>query len=1189
MTQSNVERAVVNAQDVVRGLVIFRASRMDALLDPLVQMLEATRPDDVLESQTIIAAHPGIKQWLSGALARRYGSGGVVANLDVLLPSAWIDRQAQAQLGRRAVSLPNYGQARLRWTIHAILADEPSRHGIDTIRLGAFLCGDASVLGRRRFQLADRLARIYSQYLVYRPDWLVAWERSRYATTRQGADSIEPDLLAPLWRELKRRLGPHRGEIVESLIATLGKDALFAETSAVHVFGVSHLAPSELAVLRAAAHTRIVALYLPDPCREFWGGISADRATLQAERAAEEQRIAQAGSEDFWVERNHPLLARWGRLGQHFVLALADLGADEDIRHWKDELSRPPTSRLDRVQQSIRSADGGRIAVDLRDETTQRSEREDGSLRIHSCHTRLRELEVLRDNLLDAIDAAARRGETLRPADIVVMAPDIHAYVPLIPAVFGVAGSAKEPLPYHLADVAVSNGHGLLSTFQRLLDIPASRVTAPEIADLLAVPQIARRLDIEGDGVENLVDWLRQSRVAWALDGAHRQRFDVPAIEEYTFGWAMDRMLCGYLMGDASAGQGQEIVRLADGCELSPLHGIEGPAAEYLGSLDHLLREIQAFGALARAPRKASEWSGAIERFYTSLFRIDASDRAEREAHAAILRFIREIASEPLAAGLDPELHFSVVRDLLVERLSAVPERQRFLMGGVTFCGMVPRRAIPFGMIAVLGLNDGEFPRAEADAGLDLMARHHRFGDRDVRTDDRYLFLETIMAARERLHLSYIGQSVRDGKPRNPAIPLAELLDALGSLPSGPSDDVPWLVRHPLQPFDVRYFDAGKTRDLRLFSFNEGHARMQAGLGGDRLTAFYDRADALPLEVDRSVALPELREYFKNPSRQILRGRMKVRLDALADDRLREDEPLDAKLELIDRVTQRLFFDDALLLSGELAQPPAWLRFSGLLPPGRPGEIAWDDEREKVAKLLGALREIPGMPHDIPPLRDEAIDLRIGDWRVTGAVAHVLTAADREGREIRRIVFAPNFKGDALKPEAELTFKDRVPAFIDWALLRLRCAGEVPMSGVRLAILTGGKNPWQRAINEWDEKFVRQPEIERASLSHELQLRVLRLLEIWREAQGRPAVYFPRTSWKAQVRGDEADASEAAGDAWFGDNGSKGERDYEPGYNALLAGEWTFDAGAAETIELVGFARELRGLIGFDLGEEGAS
>ena len=664
-------------------------------------------------------------------------------------------------------------------------------------------------------------------------------------------------------------------------------------------------------------------------------------------------------------------------------------------------------------------------------------------------------------------------------------------------------------------------------------------------------------------------------------------------------------MLAGYLMADAGVTDRQENIALADGCELAPLSGIEEPAAAHLGALDHLLREIEAFCTLARKPRRASEWSDEIERLYSALFRIDTSDRETREAHGAVLRFIREIAGEPAEAGVDPQ-HCGdepqctgKAASGAIWRLSAVPERQRFLMGGVTFCGMVPRRAIPFRMIAVLGLDDGKFPRPDSDAGLDLMTRHRRLGDRDVRSDDRYLFLETVMAARERLHLSFIGEGVRDGKPRNPAIPLAELLDALGSAaPEGDALDarpglkgLPWLIRHPLQPFDARYFDESENRDRRLFSYNETYARMRAGTDEAKLAAFYDGAGALLADVDRSVTLAGLREYFRDPSRQVLRDRMKVRLDALDDDRLREDEPLAAKLEAIDRVTQRLFFDEALRSpSWPPALAPAWLRLGGLLPPGRSGEIAWEDECDKVALLLGALREIPGMPPDaLPALREEAIDLRIGDWRVAGTVARVLATIGQGGRETRHILMAPNLKSGALKPESELTFKDRVPAFLDWALLRLQCANDAHPPAVRIVLLTAARKPWQDAINAWDEHFLAQPDEKRGKLCDSLQARVLRLLEIWRIAQSRPPVYFPKTSWEVEAVADPAASSAEAVSAWFGDNRFKGERDYEPGYNALLAGEWTFAADARETGDLMRFARDLGALISLDQAEERVS
>ncbi len=754
MAGSNGRLRTVDAATQAHGLVIYRASRLEALLPPLRQLLAATPPRHVLTPHTLIAAHPGMRQWLGGALAREYGPGGIAANLDILLPSAWIDRLAQQELGQRAVALPGYRRQHLRWTVHAALGAEVP--DVADARIAAYLhaqADDGADAARRRFQLADRLARVYSQYLVYRPDWLRAWEQGRFhVATRGGTDAVavatEAQLLGPLWRYVHARLGPHRGDIVADLLARLERDAPSADVAeTLHVFGVSHLAPSELAVLRAFARHRLVAMYVPDPCREYWGGLARELPDLRALRHAEEARIDVAAGSDYWTPQTHPLLASWGRLGQHFMLALAADEGDvlEDVRHWQDAQSSPARNRLERLQQGIRQLQPQTRTVDLADAALVASERADASLRVHNCHTRLRELEVLRDQLLDALATPGPDGAALKPSDIVVMAPDIQAYVPLIPSVFGAPGDARERLPYHLADVAVARSHGLFTAFRRWLDLPGTRLTAPEVVDLLAIPEVARRLDLDAEGLDELIQWLRQSRVAWALDGAYRGRFGVPPIAAHTFGWAMERMLGGYLMADAEDADRQASVTLPDGSELVPLTAIHGPAASNLGALDQLLGEVQALCDLAGKRLPASAWAPLLERRFEAFFRIDPADRAARDAQTLLLRFIRSLAGEPAAAGEDPLLHFAVVRDLLVERLAAVPERQHFLLGGVTFCGMVPKRAIPFQVVAVLGLNDGEFPRAESNGGLDLMTRCRRLGDRDVRSDDRYLFLETLI------------------------------------------------------------------------------------------------------------------------------------------------------------------------------------------------------------------------------------------------------------------------------------------------------------------------------------------------------------------------------------------------------------------------------------------------------------
>lgn len=1143
----------------LRGLLVYRASRVEALLDPLLALLRAAPPAHALAPHELIAAHPGMQKWLGRELAIRQGPRGIAANLRIELPSQWLDRIAREVLGEEAVALRPYRRELLRWRIHERL------DALGDAELSAYLGGDAATRDRRRFQLADRLARLYTQYLVYRPDWLKDWAEGRPGRVAGG-------FLAPLWRALRADIGvPHRGERVAQLIAALARHDLEA-TQPLHVFGVAHLAPAELAVLKTVATRRMVALYVPDPCRVYWGGLRGERALL---REQVERDPAGEATESLFLEQGHPLLAAWGRMGQHFVLALDDVGAEVDTRHFEDELEREPASRLEGVQESIRQFRPELIGEYVR------PPRADATLRVHACHTRLRELEVLRDALLDARSVRP----DLKPSDIVVMMPDIHAYLPLLPAVFGEAGRHEGPLPYHCADVAVARAHPLFEAFRRLLDLPQSRLTAPELADLLATAPIAARLGLRGGDVDVLVRWLESSRAAWGLDGDFRARFGVPPIAEHTHAWAMDRMLAGYVFG--TGGGELSAVALPDGGAVVPVGGVHGPQAALLGALDRLLLELREICADGARRLRAKDWAARLEQRIDALFLVEPGDHDGREALGTLLQFVRGIADEPGEGGLDPELDFSVVREILRSRLDGVPERQRFLLGGVTFCGMVPQRAIPFEVVAVLGLNDGEFPRAAADGGLDPMSRHPRLGDRDVRSDDRYLFLETVMSARWRLHLSYIGEGVRDGKPRNPAPPLAELMAALdagvGAEREAPGDEGdearrerlrPWWVRHPLQPFDARYFDGA---DPALYSFSAAFAGMRAGRAPAATPAFVGTAaDAAPEPGSEPIAVSDVLAYYADPARQLLEGALALRLDALAEDRLRESEPLEPKVEALDRIGARLFVELATRGEREAPEvPPDWVRLSGMLPPGRPGAQAWEGERGKVNALFEAVAAPDHPAHGLfaaplPEGRSQAIERSIA-----GHVLHGELRGIHDSDLARWVIeVRPG------RTEAGLGFRERITLFLRWALLRL---GTPASRAVRAALVAkahegrGAADAWTRCIGAWDAAFVAADAITQAAWSADLERRVGGLLDFFRASQRHPRWYFPKTSWAAL--GDDPGVATRE---WSGGEYALGERDYAPGYASLLAGERDF-ADGADRDELVRNAAHLRALIELDV------
>lgn len=1095
-------------QRASEGITVFRASRLEALLVPLDHLLVLQPPEGLLAPQTVVAAHPGMRQWLAGALAARRGAGGIVANLDILLPSGFLDRLAGQVLGQGATSPAAWRREHLRWRLFALLERS------DDATLRAALEGDET--GRRRFQLADRLARIYSQYMAYRPDWLHDWARGRPGFDQAGFHPA-------LWRALRQAVGlPHRGERLAGLEQALtGGQPDIGAREPLHVFGLSHLAPAELRVLHALAAHRPVVFYVPDPCREFWGGLKTERARLRELADDPHSRSA----EDTFLGQAHPLLAAWGRLGQHFMLQVQALDAAVDMRHYRDEQDhdREPADLLERLQESLRRLDPALLATDPR---TYAARREDASLRVHACHTRLRELEALRDALLQA----RRDDPTLLPGDIVVMAPDIRAYLPLLPAVFGAPGDPSVPLPYHLADVPTGRAQPLLAAFRQLLGFVVSRGTAPELLDLLAQPDIARRLGLDEDGLMRLEQALVGARAAWGFDPAARAALGVPGIEEHTLSWAMDRLVASHVHGEDDAAS----VLQVGGERIAPVPGVAGAGA-VLGALDHALSQIAQLRADAARQRPASAWAARLESLLDALFQPDPADAGARDALDTLRAALRALATEPAEAGLDPPLDFAIVRAWVEERLAAVPERQRFLAGGMTVCGMVPQRAIPFRFVAVLGLNEGDYPRQDPDAGLDPIRREglRRLGDRDTRSDDRYLFLETVMAARERLHLSWLGYDARDGSPRNPAAPLAELVAALPNATEAGATP-PWRVDHPLQPFDAAYFGA----DPALRSSNPAFAAMVGGApdAPALLTPLPGRG------VDGGeLSLKRLLDWCRDPARTVLADGLGVRLDALSERRLSADEPLEAKLGVFDRHARSLC--EAALSDPDYdltAEVPEHLVLGGVLPPKPFGDEAWEAELKLARGLVDVARKRGDTaallePTLAPPVVP-AIAREVGGFTLVGELGNV------RGRDDALFVTGifPNHE----KEEA-LSFRERLPLFLSWALCRLAPENAKRRVRVLALVAMAGKGvkpqatPWQDALSAWDDRFLAADADGRAKMVATLEGKLRFVLMAAARPATDPWPYFPQTSWSlAQDKDDET--------PWAR------ERAYAPGYAQLL-------------------------------------
>ena len=407
-----------------------------------------------------------------------------------------------------------------------------------------------------------------------------------------------------------------------------------------------------------------------------------------------------------------------------------------------------------------------------------------------------------------------------------------------------------------------------------------------------------------------------------------------------------------------------------------PYDEIEGQDAELLGKLAEFCERMFAHLESLTAARSPTQWQAALGTLAEDMLATTGEAAWE---HQQLRRSIEGLVEDATAAGFTEALPLESMRRLVEERLEDERPAQRFLAGGVTFCAMLPMRTIPFEVVCMLGMSDGAFPRAGRTVGFDLMAQRPLPGDRSRRADDRYLFLEALLAARQRVIIGYVGQSIQDNGDLPPSVAVSELLDVLDEsfVVSEGTLREQLVLRHPMQPFSPRYF--GADADPRLWSYadayEEGAKALHVGREGRPRVELFD-AVLPPVERESAAPLPldTLVRFFQQPAAQLLKKRLGVNLSEWIRDRS-DREPME-----LDTLEQ--WRAGTEILEHRLEQLPALrsrelLRAMGLLPLGAAGDslyeaIALDtDPIAAVARRMRSGSRLEPLPVDLtlPTLR----------------------------------------------------------------------------------------------------------------------------------------------------------------------------------------------------------------------------
>jgi exodeoxyribonuclease V gamma subunit len=642
--------------------------------------------------------------------------------------------------------------------------------------------------------------------------------------------------------------------------------------------------------------------------------------------------------------QGNDLLTSWGRVLQDTFGLL--FRHDDLLNSYTELPSSEPSGNhlLGKIQQDIFENAVGTDRAALSPEDLR-----DGSLSFHACYTPAREVEALYNYLVRLAD---RSSGAYSPRDIVVMVSDIDAYAPYIKAVFG---SAPYTFPFTIADESYQAVDGFFSTLQTLMELREESFRAEDVLQLLELRYVRERFRITDTGLIRKV--VAEANIRFGVRGDHSDDSD-------TVSWVhgLDRLIYGIcLHGDEPY--------LHDGELLYPLDRAEGGQAFELIRFSHFVQVLISVVGAQNRPRTMTDWISYLAESVGRLIYEPAGDEDED-----YILFVQQLERLGLAAEeITEAISFAAFRQHFISQLSGATKAGNFMTGGITFCSLIPMRSIPFRTVCLLGLNFDQFPRRETTLSFNILQQHPQKGDRNVKENDKHLFLETLLSARETLYISYIGRNSKDNSSLPPSAMVDELLDYIAA---GTGSDAQ-LVRqqllqlHPLHSFSQRYADTANGLYTYLGDGSSGTTAVVAATGAK---PFLPAADLTEISLGALIA------FYKNPFKYFYNKVLSVYED--------NEEVLLADTEVfeLNRLQHWQLKHDLLLLpDGEL---PAYLDrgvHTGQLPLSRMGELTLSETAAAVQPARDLIAPYTARTEPVSC----SFALQAGDHTLTGTLTNI--------------------------------------------------------------------------------------------------------------------------------------------------------------------------------------------------------
>jgi exodeoxyribonuclease V gamma subunit len=556
------------------------------------------------------------------------------------------------------------------------------------------------------FKYFQKISKIFYEYLIYRPKWILNWECKRKEKKKYNKKYY---IQKKIWKkiiQLKKKKYHYVDLFNNFFIKNFEKKYIYKNLpSKIFIINPFNFTISNFKILKKISKKIEIYIFL---CVPF--------------------NIKYSTNKKYWEK--YSILSNWTKKKIEIIKYIYSLTKKRKyffIKKEENNLLNKLKNNFLLLKDNINKKNKEKIKI------------QDDSISIHECNNYLREIEILHENILHILN----NNKKIQPKNIIIKTNNIKNYIPYIKSIFK-NNVQNINIPYSI-NKPLSKKNPIIYVFNKILSLPYSKFKNKNVLDFLNFKFISKKFKISHKELKKIIEWTKETNIRWGINSKHKKKIKIYPTEENTWKYGIKKIILGY-------GVQKNIKNLK---KIQPYSIYEKNHIKLLEKLIYFINTLIKWNKKLSKKKKIKTWKKNLKKIIKDFFYLNKKNKK-------ICKIIKTqwmiIIKEIKQSSYKKKISVKIFKYYLNSKLKKIYFYKKFNENCVTFTNFNFLRTVNFKITYCLGMNNN-FPKKNIKNSENLINKYKKFGDFNKKIENYFIFFELISFTTKKFYISYINDS----------------------------------------------------------------------------------------------------------------------------------------------------------------------------------------------------------------------------------------------------------------------------------------------------------------------------------------------------------------------------------------------------------------------------------------------